>query len=840
MSIKIEKTITSSQTVIDTVTVFTKTPDGQKKRKQIEHISHIANEGISKTTQEQATSKYQESSSSQPPAKKMCPQNNNSYKNSESSCINNIYASLKSKRFLEARNTAEEAYKQYPESVSLKCLFARTLRRREELEKAQTLLREIIKQDPNHYEALLECAMIDRDTDQCASALEKVQYVISKNKNHFFALTIKCSILLKQNAFEQAKNVANEMISMDAKYATNYLLRAEAYIGLQQLTKAKVDLDYVQDSHSQLTLFFRAKIHAIEKRFAEGLSCINRFIEKEKVPNPSTFKSKRVKYYDAVRIKSNLLFQRAESTGKEYHTAARSLSELVKEGCQTIDDEYSLAKCKFELRDYSAAIELLEKIVKQNPEFAKESRLLGWCHYHQGHKTLAQRIFNRCIAEGKSDVKTILASAEIHREEGEWPDATRKLKMILQSEPQNVAALDQLIFVTLKMKNFAEVLTLLTKLEELDPNHPCMHLYKGETSLGLYELDASNKQLLENAEIFFLKTPIRQLTGYLGLAKIYFFQNRLNEAIKELERYFNHAKNPEVQNVSKEERHIYYNEALTNLGKISFLNKNYHKAAEAYEKLTRVYQDSSFFTYECAFSAFEIKNYHLALSQIEKLIKDPRESDRGNALILRGMIHIQKSETIEHGIADFEAAFKINNKSHELLIRAKQVIEIACKETQNSELLYLRALVLSSNKEFDAMGSFIQQYMKCVVPATASEKQKSRVDKLVECNAEFHSFRRLYAEALIDYQYLINRHSENEHFLYAAANAAFSVNPQNQIHQDLTLEYLNRIFKLKNVVSFILGNSYSLRQRIYVCRGDFVKANQDYEMALKYLSLCQK
>ncbi|HEX4665283.1 MAG TPA: tetratricopeptide repeat protein [Chthoniobacterales bacterium] len=230
--------------------------------------------------------------------------------------------------------------------------------------------------------------------------------------------------------------------------------------------------------------------------------------------------------------------------------------------------EAIVARADLNLRTGQAqpAADALERVLKKNPGFKPAQLLLADAYRALGRLDDAAAIFRQQI-EATPNLPDPYFFLGLIRVQQDKPDEARNyFEKVLKLAPDNFLAIDQLVVLDLKAKDFAAASQRVDEQLKKKPQAATSYFLRAKVEVAQEKWKEAEATLKKSLELDPNATP-----AYDMLVQTYLATNHLSEAAQEIEALL--AKNPRNES------------ALMTLATIRAQQKDYSKASEAYEKL---------------------------------------------------------------------------------------------------------------------------------------------------------------------------------------------------------------------------------------------------------------
>jgi tetratricopeptide (TPR) repeat protein len=213
-----------------------------------------------------------------------------------------------------------------------------------------------------------------------------------------------------------------------------------------------------------------------------------------------------------------------------------------------------------------AAVSALEELLKKNPSLKPAQLLLADAYRAAGRLDDAANIFREQIkvAPNVPDPYFFLGLVQMQQDKTE--DARKSFEKVLELSPDNLSAVEQLVNLDLKAKDFSAATQRVQEQLKKHPDRAASFILEGRVRVAQAQWKEAEVALKKA-----LQLDPNSLPAYDMLVASYLATNRLPDAAREIEAAL--SKSPQNQS------------ALMTLASIREKQKDYAKAREVYEKL---------------------------------------------------------------------------------------------------------------------------------------------------------------------------------------------------------------------------------------------------------------
>lgn len=385
-------------------------------------------------------------------------------------------------------------------------------------------LKNLLQQQPDNGAARAALGRATLALGDPSSAEKEIRRAIALGGGDMADLRLTLvETLLAQNRFQDALKelgaVANDPQATDAR---SLVLAGRAYEGIGQAAEAEARyqraIAVAPDQTAPLVAMATLLINTGGAPEADSLVDKALGIDGRNIP-ALVLKGRRILEVNGAKEAAEF-FQRALDKAANRQDEAELLvnlaeSELVLEDVESasasvkrleaiapfaILTRYLRARVQAQSGDYAGAILLLQKIMKDAPDFAPAERLLGTVHYLNGNLEQAAMHISRVIGEGENDPFLGRLLAELRLQQGRPEQALQTLLPMIRQGPG--AAFDQGLLVlagqaSLRLGDTESAIAYFRKGSERYPDDERFRL--GEISARLASGDAATARTMLEA-----------------------------------------------------------------------------------------------------------------------------------------------------------------------------------------------------------------------------------------------------------------------------------------------------------------------------------------------------
>ncbi|HZQ45436.1 MAG TPA: tetratricopeptide repeat protein, partial [Verrucomicrobiae bacterium] len=255
--------------------------------------------------------------------------------------------------------------------------------------------------------------------------------------------------------------------------------------------------------------------------------------------------------------------------GNETDRGVGSLNEALIEDPHFVEAILALAELRIRKGDTGSAVGMLRQLTGQQPKSAKAQLLLAEAYRIQGNLDDAVNVYRQLGELFPKSPEAPLLMGLVLAQQGNVGEARKAFSRAQEVAPNYLAALEQLVDLDLKEKQYATALHRVEQQLEKDPKEPEPPLLEAKIFLA--------QGMTNQAEAVLLKAVHAQpeFRGtYLMLAQLYVASNQHEKALTDLD-----------QVLAKNSNDI---TAIMLKGMIHNEMKDYDKARNTYEKLLAI------------------------------------------------------------------------------------------------------------------------------------------------------------------------------------------------------------------------------------------------------------
>ncbi|MBU8848167.1 MAG: tetratricopeptide repeat protein [Desulfobacterales bacterium] len=217
---------------------------------------------------------------------------------------------------------------------------------------------------------------------------------------------------------------------------------------------------------------------------------------------------------------------------KPYESRTVQKKEIEEKNNLSANYYYLESRIHINHKDYQKAIDSLKKALAKDPGSFIITRDLCWLYLGQNDDEKALELAEKLIRQNPDNVEGLLLFVQLKKDTIEKKELVEILNRILTLEPENKETFLRLAKIYMEAKNNSEALALLKKMVELFPDYYVAWFYLGEVYLA--------EQQYELAKIQFLKTLELEpdlVESRFQLIKIFDIQNTRVNNLKILKLY---------------------------------------------------------------------------------------------------------------------------------------------------------------------------------------------------------------------------------------------------------------------------------------------------------------
>ncbi|MCS7025953.1 MAG: tetratricopeptide repeat protein [Bryobacteraceae bacterium] len=390
----------------------------------------------------------------------------------------------------------EEGLKKNPNNKALyQKRIAETLVLRGRSAEALDLVSQVIKENPNDYEATAMRASLwlqDGSRDKVQTAISELNSVIVRQPENVvlrynlgrayvakgdleqariqFQEAIKyrpdytpariaiAQLHLAKNEFTKALQAAEEILQYDSSNITAQMIRTGARMGLGDRPTARQELTQLLALSPDYpdALFQMGVLNYQEKRYDEAIANFER-LQKVAPNDPRGLLGK-------VQTLQGL---------KKFDEAIRLLQEDLKVNPQRSFYRLALANTAVEAQQYDLAIGEYRKLLEKNPKNFDVQIRLAETYRRKGDLKTSIAEYEKAKELNPNDAAAYVPLALLYEGEGRPQDAKPLYEQILKLEPDNAVALNNLAYYIAEYGgDLDQALTLAQRAKAKFPHHP--------------------------------------------------------------------------------------------------------------------------------------------------------------------------------------------------------------------------------------------------------------------------------------------------------------------------------------------------------------------------------
>lgn len=189
---------------------------------------------------------------------------------------------------------------------------------------------------------------------------------------------------------------------------------------------APVLVDTAQKGHPEAPLIMEtlARAYIIRLRYKPAYSCLSYWIE----IRPDDAKAYQWRGWVLEKLNNQ------KDATRDYHHALEVDPDLI---------PVRLRVAEMLLEDHQApeALPHLERLYKQAPDDPQVQARMGMCRFLQGRAGEARRLMEAAVVHLPHDAALLVSLAKLDVQEGRGPEAERRLRKVLESDPSDTEAL---------------------------------------------------------------------------------------------------------------------------------------------------------------------------------------------------------------------------------------------------------------------------------------------------------------------------------------------------------------------------------------------------------------
>ncbi|MES9950270.1 MAG: tetratricopeptide repeat protein [Candidatus Thiodiazotropha sp.] len=324
----------------------------------------------------------------------------------------------------------QQAIADLPDNMDAKLGLIALYKSQGTMDRAEALLEKYVSEAPKHTGLKLELArnyLVGGRKDEAFKALSEVIQLADTSKDGLDARTLKASTLIKQQAFEEAGTLLQEVLEADPKYKDALLVRAGMSLLSDDPDKGIADLRTLLREDPSYVKAHRLKARAHLKKGDIELA--------------------RQSLEDAIRIRpeetaANFELVQLLINTREFDDAVTVLQKMRRFAPDNIKVLQALALVHDKLKRWGEVADIAEVLVSKHPESPHG-------YYYRGLSQLNRNMASSSIADFEKvlELKPNSIEALIGLAKGLFvlkkpEDALQRIERVVEANPEHFAALN--------------------------------------------------------------------------------------------------------------------------------------------------------------------------------------------------------------------------------------------------------------------------------------------------------------------------------------------------------------------------------------------------------------
>lgn len=296
----------------------------------------------------------------------------------------------------------------------------------------------------------------------------------------------------------------------------------------------------------------------------------------------------------------------------QYDEAVQSLTRATGLNPENPDAFYNLGMAYEKMENLSEAARAYERFVAINPGPAWTGlNQLGSVYMEMGHFEKAIEVFNKVIKNNPRDLKATYNLALAYDNSGNFPQAAELYQKLIELNPNDSTTYLNLLFrLYHKAEDFNQAAQVCQELIQIDPENPQNHYNLGITRYKMEHYDQALQAFEEAVRI----NPHFDLAFY-NTGLVYFKQKKYKEAAKAFEKFC--YINPESP------------DGFYNLGAAYMQLRKYDEAIEPFRKAISLKPDYDLAHYNLGLAYFAVGDRYSANLEYKTLVElNPELAER--------------------------------------------------------------------------------------------------------------------------------------------------------------------------------------------------------------------
>ncbi|MGD9168507.1 MAG: tetratricopeptide repeat protein [Candidatus Thiodiazotropha sp.] len=368
----------------------------------------------------------------------------------------------------QAVEVIQQAIADLPDNIDAKFALISLYKKQGSMDQAEVLLEQYVSENPEHNGLKLELArhyLATGRKDEANEVLSKIIELAKRSEEGLAARTLKASVLIKEQAFDGAGALLEEVLDEDPKFKDALLVRA-------------------------------------------GLGLVNGD------PDSGIADLRTLLQEDPSYVKAHRLKARAHIKKGEIQLARQSLEDAIKIRPEEAAANFELVQLLINTREYDDAVEVLQKMRRFDPDSIKvlqglalvQEKLKGWAEMGKVAEALVNKHPDNPLGyyyRGVSYLNRNMAASSIEN-----------FEKVLEIKPESIEALVGLSKGLFAMKKPDDALQRIEQVVSANPEHFAALNLKGEVYVSQKQWDLAeesfNKALALNPK---WSVPYRNLVN---------------------------------------------------------------------------------------------------------------------------------------------------------------------------------------------------------------------------------------------------------------------------------------------------------------------------------------
>jgi tetratricopeptide (TPR) repeat protein len=422
--------------------------------------------------------------------------------------------------------------------------------KRKDIPGAEAAIREALALDPNSFSAHLALASIHAARNENPQVVEQIKIAASLAPIRSNARIKYAETRVQAGAPEDARKLVGEITAKAPDYIP-------AWIFLAQLA-------LTEKKHDEVATLLQNVFSRDPINYEAGLINAQAALGKGEAQKAVAMLEQLIKTFPAAGA-AKLTLARAYLGADNTAKAAEELRQLLTADPNNASATLLLAEINIRTGNAASSIPGLLDLLKKQPRLSPAKLLLAEAYRATGKLDQAVEVF-------REEVRTAPTSGgyfflgKLLSQQGKFPEAQAALEKAVELTPDNLLAINQLVELDLRQKNFTSARDRVQQLLAKQPRSADAKFIEGKVLTAQRDFDGAEKSLLAALEF-----DPNLSSAYALLISNYIENNRLEPARVQLEAML--TKNPS---------HVH---ARALLGIASEKLKDFQRAQQAYEKI---------------------------------------------------------------------------------------------------------------------------------------------------------------------------------------------------------------------------------------------------------------